>query len=78
MQRTEIELTEWERTSISTIARQRGKTEGEAIHEAIERFLGEPGQGDRRSLLRQARGIWQDRDDLPDFGQLRREFDREA
>ncbi len=78
MQRTEIALTERERDSISTIARQRGTTEGEVIHEAIERFIGKSDHGDRRSLLRQARGIWQDRDDLPDFGQLRREFDRGA
>jgi antitoxin PrlF len=31
---------------------------------------------DRRALLRQARGLWKDRSDLPDFSDLRAELDR--
>jgi hypothetical protein len=31
---------------------------------------------DRLELMRQARGIWKERNDLPDFGRLRGEFDR--
>ena len=31
---------------------------------------------DRLKLLQQARGIWKDRTDLPDFRQIRRELDR--
>ena len=31
---------------------------------------------DRLELMRQARGIWKERDDMPDFERLRGEFDR--
>lgn len=31
---------------------------------------------DRLELMRQARGIWKERDDLPDFEHLREAFDR--
>lgn len=35
-----------------------------------------PRDPDRLAKLRQACGIWRDRDDLPDFEALRREWDR--
>jgi hypothetical protein len=31
---------------------------------------------DRLELMRQARGIWKERNDLPNFDRLRSEFDR--
>ena len=42
---------------------------GEGVAEA-------PRGQDRLAKLRQACGIWRDRDDLPDFEALRREWDR--
>lgn len=48
----------------------------ELIREAVDGFLDRYGEGNRQELLRGARGMWKDRDDLPDFEALRREFDR--
>ncbi len=31
---------------------------------------------DRLEIMRQARGIWKERNDLPDFRRVRGEFDR--
>jgi hypothetical protein len=45
------------------------------IREAVDGFLDRYGEGNRLELLRGARGMWKDRDDLPDFEALRREFD---
>jgi cell division protein ZapA len=39
--------------------------------EAIEKLPAGPRNG-----MLQARGLWKDRDDLPDFGRMRREWDR--
>jgi hypothetical protein len=45
------------------------------IREAVDGFLDRYREGNRLELLRGARGMWKDRDDLPDFGALRKELD---
>lgn len=35
-------------------------------------------RGDWRESLRKAKGIWKDRDDLPDFDELRKEWSRDV
>jgi hypothetical protein len=62
---TEINLTEQERGALV-----------ELVREAVERLIGEFQREDDLSLMRQARGIWKDRDDLPALEDLRREWDR--
>ena len=61
MVRTSIYLTEKQRIALRDLARQTGQKQSDLI---------------RRAMLEQAKGMWQDRDDLPDFRALRREFDR--
>jgi Ribbon-helix-helix protein, copG family len=75
MVRTQIYLTENEKATLESISKETGKTQSELIRTAIERFIGDFEPRDRLSLLRQARGIWRDRTDLPDFQELRRELD---
>jgi hypothetical protein len=76
MVRTQIYLTEKERDALRDLARQTGKKQSELIRRAIDDFIGKHQPRDRRAALEQARGMWKDRDDLPDFEALRREFDR--
>jgi hypothetical protein len=73
---TQITLTDKENKAIRTITQHTGKTQEEVLHEAVEQFIAQFKNPDRQVLLKQARGIWKDRDDLPDFKALRRELDR--
>ena len=72
----ELNLTEQERSVLQEISRQTGKTEDELIREAIAHLIAEFRNENRLTLMRKARGVWKDRNDLPAFEDLRREWDR--
>ena len=71
-----ITLTDTESRIIQDITKSTGKTLDDVLHEAIEQFIARFTSQDRWAVLRQARGMWKDRDDLPDFEAMRREWDR--
>jgi hypothetical protein len=77
MVRTQIYLTEEEREALQSIAQETGRTQSELIREAIDGLIERYPRKDRLSLLRQACGMWRDRDDLPGLiRQLRKEVDQ--
>ena len=78
MFRTQIYLTEQERAALRNIARQTGNKQSELIRRAIDDFIERFQPRERLASLAQARGMWRERDDLPDFQALRRELDRVA
>ena len=78
MLRTQIYLTAEELAALRLMARQTGKKQSELIRRAIDAFIERFQPRERLASLAQARGMWQGRDDLPDFQALRREFDRVA
>jgi hypothetical protein len=71
-----LTLTEEETATLQLIARRTGKSPDELIHEAIAEFLTRSRQAQRTELLRNARGMWRDRTDIPALETLRGEFDR--
>ena len=72
----QITLSNAEGAALTAMTKSTGKTQDALLHEAVQQFLGPIPPDDRLSLLRQARGIWKDRPDLPDFRALRAEMDR--
>src|SRR6476620_8191115 len=73
---TQVDLDERSSAALDAIARETGKTPDQLIHEAVEDLIRRHQPFDRRDLLRQARGMWKDRGDLPDFDLIRSELDR--
>ena len=76
MIRTQIYLTDRQRAKLTIIAENMGKKQSELIREAIDRLIEQAGQDQKKTALKEAAGIWKDRDDLPDFRALRAEWDR--
>jgi len=76
MVRTQIYLTEEERCGLTALAASTGKNQAQLIREAVDRFIELTSGSRRKSILNSAAGMWQDRDDLPDFHAARRTWDR--
>jgi lipase chaperone LimK len=73
---TQIHLTEQEHDSLQTITLKTGKTFNELIRQALEKLIAEFDTSARLKKMRAARGMWKHRDDLPDFEEMRRAWER--
>jgi hypothetical protein len=76
MIRTQIYLTEEERTALSVLSTATGKAKSELIRDAVDNMVGQFSKVRRNAVLDNAAGLWKDRDDLPDFDALRTQWDR--
>ena len=76
MIRTQIYLTDQQRSELIVIAKNLGKKQSEIIREAIDRLIDQTRHDRKESALKKAAGIWKNRKDLPDFRTLRSEWDR--
>jgi hypothetical protein len=76
MVRTQIYLTEEEKSALNSISIQVGKKQSELIREAVDELISRYSASRRQEILDKTAGIWKNRDDLPDFTGLRKEWDR--
>ena len=76
MVRTQIYLTVEEMSALKALSNRTGKKQSELIREAVDEFLVKQSQAGRHKVLNDVAGIWRDREDLPDFNELRKEWDR--
>ncbi|MCS5700541.1 CopG family transcriptional regulator [Cyanobium sp. FGCU-52] len=76
MQRTQIWLSQAERQGLQALTRNSGRSQSALIRETIDTFLQHQQPQGRLAWLRQARGLWAERSDLPDWSALRGELDR--
>ena len=76
MLRTQIYLSEAERQGLQALALRSGRSQSALIREAIDAFLQQQQPQERLARLRQGRGLWAARSDLPDWSSLRGELDR--
>ncbi|MCP9926346.1 CopG family transcriptional regulator [Cyanobium sp. CH-040] len=76
MRRTQIYLSEAERQGLLALAQRSGRSQSALIRDAIDAFLEQHQPQGRLARLREARGLWAHRDDLPDWRELRQELDR--
>ncbi len=79
MLRAQIYLTEQERKYLSAFSLKTGRSQSELIREAIDQFIenNSKEKSHIQDTLHAAKGLWAERDDLPDFNSIRREFDRQ-
>ena len=76
MVRTQIYLTEEQRRRLHRISKETRRRQSELIREAVDEYL-EAAEDDRNEkILREAAGLWRERDDLADFSLLRQSWDR--
>jgi hypothetical protein len=73
---TQVNLSEAEVELLRIMSERTGRPEAELVHEAVRLLHAQFAAPDRRSVLSRARGIWKDRDDLPELSELRREMNR--
>jgi hypothetical protein len=76
MTTAQIALSDADERALAEIAAQTGKTRDELLREAVGQYLVRFRPPERLLLLRQGRGLWKDRDDLPPLETLRGEMDR--
>lgn len=76
MHTTQITLTDAEKQALEVLSQLKGKTPEVLLQEAVGQMLEQYQQEKRLAALRQARGLWKDRDDLPTLEELRSEWNR--
>ena len=78
MIRTQLYLTESEKSALSSIAVRSGKKQSELIREAIDSFVAKFQTENQSDICDRVSGIWADRDESFDAADLRETWDRDG
>ena len=76
MVRTQIYLTERQRDELAALSKISGKKQSELIREAVDCLINQSSSHRRKAILSKAAGMWKNRTDLPNFEEIRSEWDR--
>lgn len=76
MIRTQIYLTEIEHDALQHLVVDTGKSQSQLIREAIDMLIEQTQQPAIKDAFSKAAGLWKNRNDLPNFNKIRKEFDR--
>lgn len=76
MVKSQIYLTEEENSSITRLSRLLGSGKSQIIRQAIDEFILKRETSKRLNALREARGMWAERTEIPDLRAQRESFDR--
>lgn len=71
MVRTQVYLTEEEKSSIESAALSQGVSQSDLIRRAIDELMARTIVVDKVSILDEIAGIWSERNDIPDLRDLR-------
>ena len=71
MVRTQVYLTEEEKSGLETSALSQGISQSDLIRRAIDELLAKNGRVDKSSILDEIAGIWSTRTDIPDIRDIR-------
>jgi hypothetical protein len=71
MVRTQIYLTEIEKSSIESVALAQGVSQSDFIRKAIDELLAKTGKIHKAEILDEIAGVWSDRNDIADIRDLR-------
>ncbi len=78
MIRTQIYLTEQEMDALRALSAESGKKQSELIREAIDSLIAKSSKTQCQDVLDRTAGMWKNREDLPDFRELRSGWDRKS
>ena len=78
MIRTQIYLTEEEKSALNSLSAERGKKQSELIREAVDNLVAKFSKSRQQAILDRVAGMWKNRNDLPDITKLRKEWDRSS
>jgi len=76
MVRTQIYLTDKERSALRSLALSTGRKQSELIREAVDLLIERSSRKRRQGVLDEVAGMWRNRENLPDFRAVRQTWDR--
>ena len=77
MIRTQVYLTDKQRAELLTISKTLGKKQSELIREAVDYYIDYISNDRKKAVLQEAAGLWKNRDDLPNFDDMRKDLQRD-